>query len=94
MNTYKAVGAAAVAAYGEGTVELDFTASEEADRLSAGVLELVPRPYRVLTNNYEAGNQDEVVELALLVETEAALLAGGHLERVQPKTTRRKKEDD
>ena len=90
-NTYKAKSARGEALYGEDVVDLDLTATEEADALGAGVLELVPRAYRVLSNNYAAGEQGSEVELALLVEHEAALIQGGHLERVEPTTTKKRK---
>jgi hypothetical protein len=85
MNTYKATSPAAVAAFADGVFERDFTPSEEQDLLNSGLLELVPRKYRVLSNNYAAGEQNSVVELALLKENEAALIQGGHIERVDEK---------
>ena len=88
MNTYKATSPAAIAAYAEGVFERDFTPDEEKDALASGLLELVPREYRVLSNNYAAGKQGSVVELALLVENEAALIQGGHIERVGPPAPR------
>ena len=90
-NTYKAKSARGEALYGEDVVDIDLTATEEADALGAGTLELVPRTYRVLSNNYAAGEQGSEVELALLVEHEAALIQGGHLERVEPTTTKKRK---
>jgi hypothetical protein len=81
MNTYKATSPAAVAAYADGVFERDFSPAEEQDVLNSGLLELVPRKYRVLSNNYAAGKQGDTVELALLKENEAALISGGHLER-------------
>ena len=82
MNTYKATSPAAVAAFADGVFEREFTASEEQDHLASGLLELVPRTYRVLSNNYQAGAQGELVELALLKEHEQALISGRHIERV------------
>ena len=82
MNTYKATSPAAVAAFADGVFERDFSVSEEQDWLASGLVELVPRTYRVLSNNYEAGGQGDLVELALLKEHEQALIQGGHLERV------------
>lgn len=81
-NTYRALSKAAVAAYAEGVFERDFTPDEEKDVLASGLLELAPRTYRVLSNNYEAGKADDLVELALLKEHEQALIQGGHIERV------------
>lgn len=82
MNTYRATTPAAVAAFADGVFERDFTPTEEKDWLDSGLLELVPRQYRVLTNNYAAAAQGELIDLSLLVENEAALIQGGHIERV------------
>lgn len=92
-NTYRPVSARAKALNGDGPFEADFTPAEERDQLDGGHLEIVPRPYRVLSNNFAAGKQGANVDLALLVEAEAALLQGGHIERVdKPETnTSRKK---
>jgi len=83
-NTYRAVSDRGLALYGEDTFEAEFSATEEADALASGHLEIVPRKYKVLSNNYDAGKQGATVEAALLVELEAALIAGGHIERVGP----------
>lgn len=82
MNTYKATSPAAVAAFADGVFDHEFSPSDERDWLDSGLLALVPRTYRVLTNNYEAGKQGELVELALLKEHEQGLIQGGHIERV------------
>lgn len=82
MNTYRALDAVGEHYFSAGDFEHEFTATEEADWLSSGHVELVPRKYRVLSNNYEAGAQGDEVELALVVDHEAALVAGGHLVRV------------
>lgn len=89
-NTYRALSPAAVAAYADGVFERDFTPVEERDALGSGLIELVPRKYRVLSNNFEAGEQDSEIEAAYLVEIEAALIQGGHIERVAPKVSTRK----
>lgn len=93
MATYRATSARAVALHGKDEFDAELTAAEEADQLSAGHLEIVPRAYRVLSNNYSAGKQGDVVDLALPVETEAALIQGGHIERVEdkPKPATKKK---
>jgi hypothetical protein len=87
-NTYKALSAVGEHYFGEGVVDLDLTASEEQDALNGGHLEIVPRTYRVLSDNYAAGKQGESVELALLKEHEAALIQGGHIERVDDKAAK------
>lgn len=81
-NTYRATTPAAVAAYADGVFEHEFTATEERDALDSGLLEIVPRTYLVLSNNYSAAGQGETFEGALLVDNEAALILGGHIERV------------
>ena len=83
-NTYRATSDRGEVIYGSDDVELDLSAADEADLVSAGHLELVPRPYKVLVNNYAEGEQGDVVDLALPVENEAALVGGGILERVDP----------
>jgi uncharacterized lipoprotein YddW (UPF0748 family) len=82
MNTYKATSPAAVAAFADGVFERDFTATEERDWLDSGLLELVPRTYKVLSNNFSTAEQGETVESSFPVELEAALIQGGHIERV------------
>lgn len=82
---YKPLSERALALYGEGDVERDFTPADEADMLAAGHLAIVPRPYRVLVDNCTLGKQDEVLDLALPIEREAALVSGGILEPVEAK---------
>jgi len=81
-NTYRAKTKAATAAFSDGVFEHDFTVTEEKDWLDSGLLELVPRKYKVLSDNY-AVPQGETFEAAMLIEIEAALLSGGHIERVE-----------
>jgi hypothetical protein len=81
-NTYKAISVVGEHYFGEGVVELDLSVVEEKDALSSHHLEIVPRKYQVLSDNYEAGEQGAMVELALLKENEAALIQGGHIARV------------
>lgn len=81
-NTYKATSVVGEHYFGDGVVEVDLSPAEEYDAINGGHLQVVPRTYRVLADNYEAGKQGELVELALLKEHEQALIQGGHLERV------------
>lgn len=81
-NTYKATSVVGEHYFGEGTSELNLSVTEEQDAISGGHLEIVPRKYRVLSDNYTAGKQGAVVELALPKENEAGLIQGGHIERV------------
>lgn len=91
-NTYKALTKAAEAAFSVGVFEREFTVTEEKDWIDSGLLELVPRTYRVLSNNYAAAKQGETFEGSFPVELEAALIQGGHIERVDP-APKKKKED-
>lgn len=88
-NTYKPVSARAKALYGDKVFEAEFDAVEERDQLDGGHLEIVPRAYEVLSNNYSAGAQGDVVDLALPVENESALIAGGHIKRVSANTKKK-----
>ncbi len=93
MNTYRATSPAAVAAFADGVFERDFTVTEEKDWIDSGLVELVPRTYRVLSNNYSAAAQGQTFEGVFLIENEAALIQGGHIERVDKPATKQKKED-
>lgn len=88
-NTYRPVSARAKALNPDGDFEAEFTPIEEQDYLDAGHLEIVPRDYEVLSNNFSAGKQGDVVSLALRVEQEAALIAGGHIERAKSATKKK-----
>lgn len=89
-NTYRPVSERAKALHGEDVFEAEFAPSEEADQVSGGHLEIVPRAYKVLSNNYSAGKQGDVVALALPVEIESALVQGGHIERAAKPSTQKK----
>lgn len=90
-NTYRPLSDRAKAIHGEKDFEDELSAVEERDALDGGHLEIVPRPYKVLVNNFAAGEQGEQVDLALPVENEKALLDGGILERVDASPKRAKK---
>ena len=83
-NTYRPVSDRAKALYGDDDLDLDLSVTDEADALAGGHLEIAPRPYKVLVNNYAEGEQGETVDLSLPVENEGALIAGGILERADP----------
>lgn len=90
MNTYRGVSPHGVAVYGEAAFEAEFSVTDERDLLANGHLEIVPRLYRVLSDNYGPG-QDKTFEGAFPIEQEAALIQGGHIERVvKPATTKKK----
>lgn len=81
-NKYRPLSVVGKATYGEVEFEADLSPAEEADALTAGHLELVPRTYRVLSGNYTAAEQGKTFEATYRVENEAALIQGGHIERV------------
>lgn len=89
-NTYKAVSERALTLYGEDVFGADLSAVEERDQIEGGHLVIVPRLYKVLTNNYSAAEQGKTFEAALLVEQEAALIGGGHIERADKPAKRTK----
>jgi hypothetical protein len=82
-NTYKPTSAVGEHHFGAEQFEADFTPAEERDWLDGKHIELVPRRYKVLSDNYTGGEQGELIEAALPVEIEAALISGGHLERAR-----------
>jgi hypothetical protein len=81
-NTYRALSVAAKSEHGDAPVDLDLSVVDERDALDGGHLELVPRTYRVLTNNFSGGPEGSEYVGALQKEIEAALISGGHLERI------------
>lgn len=89
-NTYQALSERAKALHGDKPFEAELSAAEEHDELAGGHLEIVPRAYNVLSNNFSAAKQGGVVDLALLVEQEAALVQGGHIERAEKPSTKKK----
>ena len=88
-NTYRAVSDRAKALFGEAEFEAEFSTPDEWDQIDGGHLEIVPRPYLVLSNNYSAGTRGETVSCALLADHESALIQGGHIERVAPPTKKK-----
>jgi hypothetical protein len=72
--------------------ETDFTEEEETANLSSGLLEIVPRRYKVVGGSevYETAPGEEF-EAAIPLGNEALLIEGGHIERVD-KPAKKKKE--
>lgn len=81
-NTYRALSPQAEAVFASGVFEAEFTPMEEKDHLDGGLIELVPRRYKVLSNNFSAGPQGSEISAVFRVENEAALIQGGHIERL------------
>jgi hypothetical protein len=93
-NIYKAKTKAAEAAFSVGEFEADFSVAEEHDWLASGALELVPRTYRALTDTSVVGvPADGTFEGAYLIEIEAALIQGGHIERVDKPAPKEKEKE-
>lgn len=84
-NTYRATSGRGEALYGTEPFEAEFTAADERDELDGGHLEIVPRPYKVLVNNFAEGKQGSVVKLALPIDREKALVDGWIVERSDKK---------
>lgn len=91
-NTYQAKTKAAEAAFSVGVFEADYTIEQERDLIGNGLLELVPRAYEVLSDNY-AVPQGETFDGAFPIEIEAALISGGHIKRVDKPAPAKKKKD-
>lgn len=87
---YLPVSERAKALHGVKPVELVLSPVEEADELGGGHLEIVPRDFEVLSNNFAAAPQGKTVALALTVENEAALVQGGHIKRVDAASAKKK----
>ena len=74
----------------------EFDAADEEANLNSGLLEIVPREYRNIGGSVVHGvSPGETFTAALKVGEESALVAGGHIERVEetPKKTRKGKEE-
>lgn len=67
--------------------EKDFTADEEEANVKSGLLEIVPRQYRVIGDSkvygVAKGDPDPTFTAGLPIGNEAQLIAGGHIERVE-----------
>lgn len=95
MNRYRVTGPRPVLDAEPGEVlEHEFTAPEERDLLAAGRLEIIPRPYLVVgTSRVHDTDPGGTFTAGLPVGQEAALMEGGHIERVPEKpdkTTKQK----
>jgi hypothetical protein len=85
VNIYKPVSERAKALYGAADFEAEFSVADERDLLDDGHLQLVPRPYTVLSTNFAAGPEGSTVDLALPIEIEGALIWAGHIQRADTK---------
>lgn len=81
-NTYRPLSVAAKSQYGDAVVSLDLSVMDEKDAIDGNHLEIVPRAYKILSDNFSGGPQDSEWMGALRVETEAALIQGGHIQRI------------
>jgi len=62
----------------------DFTADEEETNVQSGLIEIVPRRYKVIGGSKVDGNEpDSEFDAAMTIGREAILVAGGHIERVE-----------
>lgn len=75
----------------------DFTEDEETANLESGLLEIVPREYKVVGGSVVHDTKPgDTFKAALPVGVEALLVEGGHIERVQatPVKASKKKGDE
>jgi hypothetical protein len=102
MNTYRVLLPVLVnGEFGQGDeFDYEFTVDEEKTNVESGLLEVVPRKYRVLVDTEVYGvrgsDLDPTFEAAMLIEQESMLTVGGHIQRVEDppaKRTTKKKED-
>jgi hypothetical protein len=71
--------------YGQGDeFDKDFTVEEESANLASGLIEIVPRDYRVIGESVVLGAQPGEVFAAAIPKGQEELLLGAHLERVDP----------
>ena len=82
MQTYRAITDHGAALYGEDVFEKDWSPSEEKDQLDSGHVEIAPRDYRVLSDNFSGGPTGATYRAALRREIEEALISGSHIARV------------
>lgn len=70
----------------------EFTEEEEMANLTSGLLEIVPRKYKVVGGSEVYGTQPgDEFEMALTIGQEAHLVNAGHVERVaEPKPAAKK----
>lgn len=76
--------------------EKEFAEEEEAENLRSGLLELLPLKYKVIgESRVHDTNPGDEFEAAIGMGQEALLIAGGHIEPVEPpKPKSRKKKEE
>ena len=86
MNTYRVTSGAEVVDHKEGAVfDHDFSPEVEADLLAAGRIVIEPRRYKVVGSSSVNETAPGGFFLGAFTRgQEAALLAGGHIERARP----------
>lgn len=92
MNRYKVLLPVLIdGEYGQGDeFEKELTPEDEAANVASGLLAIVPQKYKVVGGSkvFET-NPGDVFTRALSLGEEAALVAGGHIERVAAEATKR-----
>lgn len=71
--------------------EKEFSAEDEATNLASGLLELVPREYKVVGESVVLDHQPGETFLAAIPKGQEELLLGHHLERVEPEAPPKRK---
>jgi hypothetical protein len=91
MNTYRVLAPitwhTADDSYEQGDeFDAEYTVDEERSLIDSKLLEIVPRTYKVIGGSkvygVAVGDDPPTFEQAMLIEPEAALIQGGHIERV------------
>lgn len=100
MNRYRVLlpllVSTAEGSYAQGEeFENEFTEDEETANLANGLLEIVPRTYKVIGGSrVHETDPGDTFEMGLPIGPEALLIAGGHIERVDPPAAKRGKKAD
>lgn len=90
MNTYRVLLPVLVnGEHGQGDIfEHEFTADDEATNLQSGLIEIVPRRYKVVgASIVHATEPGGTFSAAFTIGQEAALMEAGHIERVETKAS-------
>lgn len=91
-NTYRALTPMAEAVFAAGEFEHEFSEDDEAAHVKSGLIEIVPRTYKVVGDSdvFEA-KTGETFDAALTVHVEGLLIGGGFIERVEAEKAPAKK---
>lgn len=73
----------------------DFTPEQEQENVESGLLEVVPRTYKVVgTSEVDGHAPGDTFESSMLMVREALLVEGGHIAPVEAKKTTKKTKEE